>query len=469
MSFGVDVLPTNTRLPGVNLGYNTRNALQGIQVSEKNALFVVQKTSEGNAENLKRYPIGSESAAIQLFGRGSTGHIAIRNALAQNRNGTYFAVAIENSGVAAQGAIDISGTATEGGRLRLTIGQESVSVVIRSGDAASVVRQNLLTALSSENLALQVNPTAGGTGIVLAAKCAGASGNTIGISTSTENGGGISFTISQMGNGTDDIKVDGLFSLLAKSKNNIISFPYDYDTTQGSGDFANLESYLKKVTDPIEQGSTIAVIGYIGDCSTNIPAKPNNPRIAFVNMRNAYFSLDAMVAQLTADILANPDPAIPLNNNILTMLSPDSMGTDYLRGEQEILLRNGITPLQITASGRVSIVRLVSTETVGVSEKVPDMWIRTLDYVREAIRAEVDAAIHKKKDTERNVQMVRGVILGVLLKLDEAEILKNVRDWSDRLIVVRNPDNIGTFLAQIPADAVIGLHGVIGTIDLIVS
>lgn len=472
MPFEVDVLPTNTRVPGNKFGYDTRNALQGLNVSEKNVLLAVQKTADGNAELLKRYSVGSEEAAIKLFGRGSTGHIAVRNAIATFSSGSYFAVAIENKGESAQGAIEISGTAKEGGVLKFTVGQESVSVTVRANDTAQTLLANTLSALSSDNLALQVIPSieeTKETSIILSAKCAGASGNTIGISVSIENADGISVDVLEMGNGADDISVPEIFSKLAESKNNIISFPYDWKTEEGSGDYANLQKYLDKVAGPQEMNSTIAVIGAIGDFSTEQPKLPNNPRIAFVNIRNTYCSLDSIVASVAAQILSEPDPAIGFNNDVLPTLAPDSNGTDYLDGEKEILLRAGITPLQITASGNVSIVRLISTHTVGVSEKIPDMWVRTLDYTREAIRADLETATRKAKDTQRTAKMVRAVILGTLLKLETAEILKNVRQWSDRLTVERNPDNIGFFLARIPADAVIPLHGVHGMIDLIIS
>jgi phage tail sheath gpL-like len=474
MGFEVDVLPVNTRTPGTYIGFDTRNALLGLNVGQKSMLFVGQKTADGGAQTLERYPVSSESAAINLFGRGSSVHIMARNALATNPYGAYFAIAVENNGIAASGKIEVtvagSGAAT-GGRIRLVIGQEVVAAVVAAGDSADDIANKIYAASLNENLSLQVNVNGAIPGAVinLTAKCAGESGNTIGISTTVEDAAGVSIEITRMSEGADDINAGDLFDKLSSTSDNIIAYPYDWSDNK-------LEDYLAKVTSPIERNSVIAIIGRIGDLSTAIfegagatVKLPDNPRIAFVNMRDTYCPLEALISSLGAQILSKPDPAEPFDDNLLPSLSPDSRASDYLRQTKDRLLRNGVTPLQIARSGGVSITRLISAATSGVSRDAPDMWIRTLDYVREAISNDLKSAMYNQKDTQRSAVMIRAVILGTLLKLDEAEIIKNVRQWATRLTVERDSQNIGFLRARIPADAVIGLHGLNGMIDLIIS
>jgi phage tail sheath gpL-like len=115
------------------------------------------------------------------------------------------------------------------------------------------------------------------------------------------------------------------------------------------------------------------------------------------------------------------------------------------------------------------MVRLISTQTQGVSKNVPDMWIRSLDYVSEAIRFDVGAAIRRQKNTDKKIGAIRAVILGTLLSLEKNEIVKNVELYKDKLLVERMPENIGFFSVKIPTDIVLGLHGIIGHVNLIVS
>jgi phage tail sheath gpL-like len=123
----------------------------------------------------------------------------------------------------------------------------------------------------------------------------------------------------------------------------------------------------------------------------------------------------------------------------------------------------------LDASTELAVARLISTETDEPSDKSPDLWIRSLDYSREWIRNDLKKCFDGEKLTTRSVERVRSVIFGTLKKLESREIVKNVDALKENLVVKPNPDNIGFLTCRIPVDVVVGLHGIHGTIDLIIS
>jgi len=373
MAYGVDAIDYNTRVPGVVIGYDTTNALQGAQVSEKVCCFVgtVGQKADEKTEKNKVYKIASSAAAQKLFGEDSDLYAQIKSAF-KVFFGKFIAIALDKK---------------EDGATKLDF--------------------------------------------------------------------------------------EAVFDELKNYKVDIVSFPYEINLNYESG--LSLKEYLKLVGSPKEMRPAIAVSAFTGDLTDSdnedkLPGKENknganNPRVVLVNAKDCDQTVPEITAAVSAMILSQDDPARPFKDFVLPLTGE----TDYLQEEKEFLLRNGVSVIGLDGSTQLSVVRIISTETDGTSEKVPDLWIRSLDYVREWVRNEVKKCFVGEKLTTRSVERVRSVIFGSLKKLETREIIKNVDALKENLIVEPNPDNIGFLTCRIPTDVVVGLQGMNGYIDLIIS
>ena len=93
--------------------------------------------------------------------------------------------------------------------------------------------------------------------------------------------------------------------------------------------------------------------------------------------------------------------------------------------------------------------------------------IRTLDYVRRAIRERISLRFPREKLSERTAKKVRSEILDVLFKLEELEIVELVTENAAGVLVERDLQDPNRLDAKIPCDVVNGLHIFAARIDLL--
>ena len=93
--------------------------------------------------------------------------------------------------------------------------------------------------------------------------------------------------------------------------------------------------------------------------------------------------------------------------------------------------------------------------------------IRTLDYVRKAIRERISLRFPREKLSTRTPAKVRSEILDVLRGLESLEIVEEVDANADGVVVERNLQDANRLDAKIPTDVVNGLHVFAGRIDLL--
>ena len=142
------------------------------------------------------------------------------------------------------------------------------------------------------------------------------------------------------------------------------------------------------------------------------------------------------------------------------------------RMEQESALYNGCTPLEVGPGEKVQIVRAITTYTrdpQGVEDiALLDLTtIRTLDYIRKACRERISLRFPREKLTNRTSAKVRSELIDVLYKLEELEIVEEVKANLPGLLVERDLQDPNRLNAKIPADVVNGLHVFAGRIDLL--
>jgi len=473
MPFTVDIVPGSARVPGTYLGYDTRSALSGLGMSDITCALVGQKLAAGTADLLKVYQLTSEADAANLFGAGSWLHRMVRDALVQNPYGKYVAVCGADDGTKATLTLTIAGTPVSAGYLYLGCAGESMAIPFTTTDTPTTIAARSATELAKPVYAAWPVTVAAVAGVVtFTAKNGGGEGNTITVSTSfSAVGTGITALVGAVTRGAMAGGADGAFDLktlldvLTPGRYGIVCVPYTSQTR-----LTLVKTYLDFVSGPVEQRPGVAIAAVTTDTttSTTLAKALNSRRMVIGSLKDTDTPSPQVAAALSAVMLAQPDPALPFDGYELPTVIAPPAGKNFSRQDQEsILLCGGITPLEVTRAGGVSIVRLISTEIDGPSAQLPDVWVRSMDFVREACITAYTPAFKGGKLTTKTPGAVRSVLLGVMVKLEQAEIVKNVQLWKDRLIVIPDENNLGWIKVRIPADVVVGLHGMTGFIELL--
>ena len=237
---------------------------------------------------------------------------------------------------------------------------------------------------------------------------------------------------------------------------------------------AALREHLDNVGGPMEQRGAIGVYASTGTLSaaTTLAGQLNSGRITGALLPGSTTPPEQIAAAYAAVLASEEDPARPLNTLVLTGVTVPPVASRLGRTEQEVCLKNGVTPLEAGPGDVVQIVRAISTYTVN-AEGTADVsllditTIRTLDYVRKAIRERISLRFPREKLSTRTPPKVRSEILDVLRGLESLEIVEEVDANADGVVVERDLQDANRLDAKIPTDVVNGLHVFAGRIDLL--
>lgn len=482
MSITVAGVSKNTRKPGSYFGFDTSGAIGGLAISAQKIALIGLRTA-GSAVNGQVLTVTSEQDAIAYFGAGSMLHRMAQAIYKTNPYARVSAVSLADVGTKATGSFVFTGTALAGGSVVASVGCDSVVATVNKDDTAAMVATkvfNLINAAASLPVS-STNGTAGTTS--LTAKNGGLWGNDIVINAvSSASGINVSITGGAAVNGVTPMSggADGALNILANfltplsgDRWHVIVNPFQ-DSNATTPTFANtntIGNWLITQSGPIEQrpGVCVEALRTTGSVSTAVTrASTNiaNERVVTALARNAVSHTCEIAAAIAGEIVGIDDPAVPFDGASLDGQAGMAIVDNLTRTEQETCLAGGVTPLEIISGGRLGIVRLISTSTTGASLVAPDLWVRILDYVREAVKTKIDISFQGAKASNRTVGAIKAMILSVLYQLEAAEIIENVAVWSPRLVVEPDADVPGRVNARIPVDAVAGLHVVAGTIEL---
>lgn len=464
---GVTILGSaQTLQEGVTVTFATPN---GHTVGDK---FIFYADPAGTRAELEPVQLVSDADAKQRFGAGSQLHLMAKAAYAANKYVSLHAIA-QDAADTESVAASLTGTVTVtdsrvAGTLTLWVGYKKVSIAVGANDTASAIANALAAAVNAVE-DLPVRASVATAALTLACKWTGESGNGIAVEYATTNScASIAFATSNLVSGTNGPDLAEALTVVEPGSYNILVSGFE----TGLGSY--LATHLDTVSGPIEQRPAIGIIGYVGAVSDAISAAStiNSGRIT-VPMLKASKSPSWQIAAAYASVVAfEEDPAKPLNTLALVGIAAPEVSGGLTRSEQENLLYGGVTPLEAGADGIVRIVRAISTRTL--SEEGYDdpalldiTTIRTLDYVRKAVRDRVALRFSRAKLSTRTPDRVRTEIYDVLRLLEEQEVVENVDSNLDALIVERDENDPNRLNAQIPADVVNGLHVFAGRIDLI--
>lgn len=417
----------------------------------------------------------SDAEAAAYFGHGSIAHLMVRAAIKANPYLDITVISLDDnvSGVAAAGTITITGPATSAGVLTVYIGNEKIEAGISDNDTASDIAVTLCNAIAAKpELPITATNTAGV--ITLTAKNDGLCGNDIGVGYELTGALGVAVVIVAMASGASNPDPQDALDVAFPEKYDIIITPWNNQT-----DLETLRDHLDLVAGPIEQRDGIAVYGMNGALAdaTTLSGLINSGMIlcAYVRYTTATDrrSMPYEIAAAMASVIeSEEDPARPLNTLQLKGISTPNIADRLSRTEQESLLYNGVTPLEVGPGEKVQIVRAISTyikDPQGIADiaLLDITTMRTLFYVRLACRERISLRFPREKLSSKTPPKVKSELLDVLKKLEDLEIVEEVEANKDGLIVERDEQDPNRLNAKIPTDVVNGLHVFAGRIDLL--
>ena len=462
-----DTIPSSIRVPGQYIEFNTRNAVQGLPQNPQSVLLIAPMLEGGTQPALTPVQLYSDAEAGDLFGRGSWAQLMVKQAFTNNAylDLTVIGLSDHSAGVAAQGNLKISGTAQTAAALELAVGGVKVSVAVSAGMTADAAAAKLQDAVNAA--ALPVTAAANAGTLELTAKNKGEAGNEISLSADMGNSG-MGGQITPMAGGAKNPDIQAALEKVAGKHYHIIVSPFTDDANAKA-----LSNHLTQVSNAIEQRGAIGVLGWRGTMATGaaMAAKLNDGRITCAWYKGAAQANGILAAGYAAVLASEEDPARPLNTLEIKGLDIVPVEQWPLFNECNNALYNGLTPLTVVA-GKVQIMRAVSTYTKSAANVAdPSLLdittIRTLDYLRRAVKERIALRFPRDKLSDLILPKIRSEVLDVLLKMEQAEIIENAEANKAKLVVTRSLQDANRVNAAIPADVVNGLHVFAGRIDLI--
>ncbi|UGA37586.1 hypothetical protein JOS77_27045 [Chromobacterium haemolyticum] len=174
-------IPVGVRTGGVYVEIDHTKATRGLPQMERKLLVLGQRLPAGKTASLVPSRILNADDAATQYGRGSMLHAMARGLDAvKNRYGLIdvYAVALDDlpAGVAASGAITLTGTVTKPGVLTAWIGGERVRAAASIGDTNAVLAAKLADAINA-NADLPVTASAAAGVVTVTCRHKGDAGN----------------------------------------------------------------------------------------------------------------------------------------------------------------------------------------------------------------------------------------------------------------------------------------------------
>lgn len=465
-----DSIPSSIRKPGKYFEFNTKLAVRTLPSNAQKMLIIAPRLAAGTVAELVATKVFSDAEAAVYFGAGSIVHLMVRAAIKANPYLDLSVCALDdsdNTPVARVHTLAITGPATGSGSLVLYVGNVRYEIGIASADTAAAVATALKAALDND-AALPFTVTIDTATLTFTAKNKGTVANQIDFAV-TITAAGIAGTFTATTAGSVDPTLATALAAVFAEQYDIIAVPF-YDETS----YAAFKTHLDSVSGAMEQRPSIGVFG-IDDALatvTTLASTINAGRILTAYLRGTKSPAYEIGAAMAAIMAWEEDPARPLNTLALTGIAAPAIADRLSRTEQESCLNNGVTPLEVGPGEIVQIVRAISSyveDAQGIADPslLDITTIRTLDYVRKAIRTRIALRFPREKLSSKTPEMVKDQIMDVLYQLESLEIVEEVAANEDGVIVERDLQDANRLNAKIPTDVVNGLHVFAGRIDLL--
>lgn len=310
----------------------------------------------------------------------------------------FMPLADAAGGVAATGTVLIAGTPTATGVISLYIAGQLLSLTVTTGELAADIA-TALAALVNSSSNLPVIATAATATVTLTAKNKGLAGNEIdlrlnyqGSSSGEATPAGLTLTLTQMASGATNPTLDTALANLGDEAFDFIVCPYTDTASLNAlknllNDKTGRWSYANQVYGHVfaAQRGTVSTLSTAGNARNN----QHETIMGFNNSPSPAWIWAADVAG-TAAVALRADPGRPLQTLALsTVLAPPSV-SQFILGERNTLLWDGISTFMVGSDGTVAIENLITTYQQNAFGAADDSYLQveTLFLLMFVLRAQ---------------------------------------------------------------------------------
>lgn len=477
MAVGFETIPLNINVPGSYVEFSTARAGRGVALLPHDSLLIGQMLTTGSALAATIYAVDSVSDGDTLFGPNSQLAEMVRAFKAQNRRGALYAMGLADGGsaVKAAGSITWTGTATEGRELVLYIGGKRVPIAVVKGDTAATLETKALAAFANAT-DLPVTVTAdAGTGVDFTARHGGTIGNQIALGHSQLPGerapAGIVVTVTPMAAGAVDPSYTAAITTLGEDQYHTIVTGVASVTPVGLL-ITELES---------RWGSARMIEGQLFAAWADTRANLSTLGDSYNSWTFTLLGLEQspllplpweVASQVGAESAtqAQTDPARASTGIKLSGEYGARRGGRFTKSQQEQLLTDGVSTLEVGQDGSLAIQRLITTyqtNALGVPDKaLRDLTaVRLLAALRYSLRARIGTKFARFKLADNGTQIppgqpiatpdtVRSEIIALALDWVQLGWIENIKQFRDEIVVERDLNDPNRLNAMLPPDLI---------------
>ena len=391
-------IPANLRVPLFYAEVDNSMANSGAQTQR--TLIIGQVTASGNG--VVNVPVLGQgvSDAKAKGGLGSMLALMTDAYVRADDFGEVWFLPLTDAagGVAATGTVLIAGTPTATGVISLYIAGQLLSLTVTTGELAPDIA-TALAALVNSSSDLPVTATAATATVTLTAKNKGLGGNEIdlrlnyqGSSSGEAVPAGLTLTLTQMASGATNPTLDTALANLGDEPFDFIVCPYTDTASLNAlknllNDKTGRWSYANQVYGHVfaAQRGTVSTLSTAGNARNN----QHETIMGFYNSPSPAWIWAADMAG-TAAVALRADPGRPLQTLTLsTVLAPPS-ASQFILGERNTLLWDGISTFMVGSDGTVAIENLITTYQQNAFGAADDSYlqIETLFLLMFVLRAQ---------------------------------------------------------------------------------
>ncbi|PWK30856.1 phage tail sheath subtilisin-like domain-containing protein [Pseudomonas sp. OV226] len=458
-------IPANLRVPLFYAEVDNSQANSGAQTQR--TLIIGQITASGNG--VVNVPVLGQGVSDAKAKGGLGSMLALMTdayVRADDFGEVWFLpLADAAGGVAATGTVLIAGTPTATGVISLYIAGQLLSLTVTTGELAADIA-TALAALVNSSSDLPVTATAATATVTLAAKNKGLGGNEIdlrlnyqGSSSGEAVPAGLTLTLTQMSSGATNPTLDTALANLGDEPFDFIVCPYTDTASLNAlknllNDKTGRWSYANQVYGHVfaAQRGTVSALSTAGNARNN----QHESIMGFYNSPSPAWIWAADVAG-TAAVALRADPGRPLQTLTLsTVLAPPSP-SQFILGERNTLLWDGISTFMVGSDGTVAIENLITTYQQNAFGAADDSYLQVetlflLMFVLRAQRSLVTSKYSRVKLAANGTRFAPGsaIVTPNIIKADliaqygELEFNGYVQDaagFAKGLIVEKNSIN----------------------------
>lgn len=466
-------IPASIRSPFMYVDFDPSRA-GGYSAEVQRTLLIGQRLASGIVAAKVLTRVASATLAGQYFGAGSMLHQMAIAAFANDPNGEFWAIAVDDksSGTKASWALTVTSAATANGSIYLYIGGQRVVVDVLSTDNAAAAAGKIAAAVNAAT-ALAVTAEVDSAVVTLTARHKGVVA------------GAIDIRVNYLGADGGEVLPDGYAQTLVK--------------TDGTGDPDDIDAALAAISDdPVEvyalgnaDAASIAALAahiaarwgyarmlyghgvcFVDDTGSNLLALGDNYNAPNITMFGAYkvpalpWSVTAAAAaQIAASVRV--DPALPLHTLPLQGIKPPARSDRFSLATREALLHGGVAQLDFVLSS-VTISRAITTYLRnGSGELDKSMLDSEVMFTNATIIRRLRAAVRTKWPRHKLVsdgtriapgqqavspRMIRAAMIAEYLIMVGLGLVEDVDAFAAGLVVERNADDRNRVDVLFPPD-----------------